>query len=207
MGKKKTAPSESDAADIETFLRRADRVLTDEIVKRAELGSDFKITVRIRGALTQIATKPVDEVMLNDLAVRVRPFLPWVADQTGFNRMRNVVRRSLTDEQWQRQCDVLGRICKDAFEENQVIHFARDKHGEMRWEDHEMAKAVINGVLFHEETDPRVARLLNLDISQPFNNQSVLRMLNVTVCAVKLLQRFVLDADKAGVLHPQTRAA
>ncbi|BCN45252.1 hypothetical protein [Prescottella equi] len=205
MGKKTVQVS--DAEVIDAFLRRADRVLTDEIVKRAELGTDFRLTVRVRGAVTELRTERIDEQLLDHLAMRMRPFLPWVSDSTGFNNTRQVVRRSLTDHEWRRRSDVLAKRCRQAFEADQVIHFARDKEGELKWHDHEMAKAVINGVLFHEETDPRVARLLNLDISQPFNNQSVLRMLNTTVCAVKLLQRFILDADKAGVLSPQTRAA
>jgi hypothetical protein len=189
------------------FLERADRVLTDEIVKRAELGHDFTIGVRVRGAVTELRTARVDEAMRNDLAVRIRPFLPWVSDPTGFFKTRGAVRRSLTDEQWQRSSDELAKRCKAAFEEDQVIHFARDKQGEIKWRDHEMAKAVIDGLIFHEEGDPRIARMLNLEMSQPFNDQSVLRMLNTTVYAVKLLQRFIIDAQEVGVLQPRTSAA
>ncbi|MBY4206118.1 hypothetical protein HQO44_06580 [Rhodococcus fascians] len=193
----------SDARIIDMFLARSERVLTNAIVDRANLGNDFTIAVQVRSTGTRLGFDPIDKGEVHDLAVRIRPFLPWVKDATSFYKTRQAVRRSLTDPKWQEASDEFSRRCKDAFEADQVIHAAMDKDGEIRWKDHEMAKAVIDGLMFHEEENPRIAKILGLEISQPFQNQSVLRMLNVTVCAVKGLQRFIVDAADEGVLHPK----
>ncbi|MBJ8344837.1 hypothetical protein [Antrihabitans sp. YC2-6] len=195
----------SDAGIIDMFQRHADRMLTDEIVRRARLGSDFDIQVRLDGlGKTQIAVERVDEAELHDFAVRVRPFIPWVEDKTAFYTTLGAVMRSLTDEDWKRDLQKLKEHCKSQFEADQVIHFSRDKHGELKWSDYEMAKAMINGALFHPTEDPRIAEHLDSEVSRPFNNRSVIRLLNAVVVAVKQLQSFIEQADSAGVFHPKT---
>jgi len=37
------------------------------------------------------------------------------------------------------------------------------------------------------------------------NYQAVWRLLNITVVIVAVLQRFITEADDAGVLHPRTK--
>lgn len=48
--------------------------------------------------------------------------------------------------------------------------------------------------------------MLNPEISQPFSNQSVFRIPNIIVCAARLLQRLVIDAQDAGVMKLSTTA-
>ena len=53
--------------------------------------------------------------------------------------------------------------------------------------------------------DPRLRNLLDSDHQQMGNYQAVWRLLNNTVLIVALLQRFITEADDAGVLHPRTK--
>ena len=70
--------------------------------------------------------------------------------------------------------------------------------------DYELAKMVLNSQMFHEGMDPQIRELLDSDHQQMGNYQAVWRLLNYTVLIVTLMQRFITEADDAGVLRPKT---
>jgi hypothetical protein len=52
--------------------------------------------------------------------------------------------------------------------------------------------------------DPKIRHTLALDMQQGANFHAVSRLLNNTILVVSQLQKFIVDADDAGVLHPAT---
>lgn len=195
---------------IEAFMARASRVINSELVDAsvAQLAAGFSFDARvIAPGSVEISYQAQNEYYLKGLAADLRPFLPWVDDQVRITRVMDAVLRSLTDESVKRALVAL----KDQYEQirkTQMFstHWAvPDQDFKMSATDIELAKLVLNSQWFHEDMDPRLRNLLASEHQQMGNFQAVWRLLNNTVFFVALLQRFIVDADNAGVLHPRTR--
>jgi hypothetical protein len=141
------------------------------------------------------------------LAADLRPFLPWVDDTVKVTRVMRAALGSLTDEHWRRTLlsmrdDYMKSIESEMFSS----HWSIPAQGfQMSATDYELAKLVLNSQWFHEGMDPRLRDLLDSDHQKMGNYQAVWRLLNHTVLIVALLQRFITEADDAGVLHPRTK--
>ena len=191
-------------------MARASRVINSELVDAsvAQLAAGFSFDARvIAPGSVEISYQAQNEYYLKGLAADLRPFLPWVDDQVRITRVMDAVLRSLTDESVKRALVAL----KDQYEQirkTQMFstHWAvPDQDFKMSATDIELAKLVLNSQWFHEDMDPRLRNLLASEHQQMGNFQAVWRLLNNTVFFVALLQRFIVDADNAGVLHPRTR--
>jgi len=148
-----------------------------------------------------------NEYLVKGLAVDLRPFLPWVDDQVKISRVINAVIRALTDPDWkQAMVTFKGQYEKMA---ESPLFFSMWSSPSEQWQvsvsDHELAKMVINQQWFHEGMDPKVRDTLAMDMQQGANFHAVSRLLNDTVIVVSRLQKFIIDADDAGVLQPKTR--
>lgn len=145
--------------------------------------------------------------MVKGLAADLRPFLPWVDDIVKVTRVMRAVMGSLTDENWKRSLVwIKDEYTKMLDNEMFSSHWAiPDEKWTMSVTDLELAKLVPNSQWFHEGMDPRMRHVLDSDHQQMGNYQAVWRLLNHTVLIVTVLQRFITQADDAGVLHPRTR--
>ncbi|MGH3967590.1 MAG: hypothetical protein ACRDTV_05595 [Mycobacterium sp.] len=195
---------------IEAFMARASRVINSELVDstKAQLQAGYSFNARvIRPGAVEVSYEAQNEYFVKGLAADLRPFLPWVDDTTKVTRVIRAVLGSLTDEHWKRTLVWLQDEYKKVLENEMFsTHWSIPDQGwQMSVTDFELAKLVLNSQWFHEGMDPRLRRLLGSGHQQMGNYQAVWRLLNNTVLIVTLLQRFITDADDAGVLHPRTK--
>lgn len=190
-------------------MARASRVITSELVDttKAQLEAGYSIYARVIGpGDVEVSYEAHNEYIVKGLAADLRPFLPWVDDTVKVTRVMRAVLGSLTDEHWKRTIIYLrDEYMKVVDDEMFSTHWSIPAD---RWQmsvtDLELAKLVLNSQWFHEGMDPRLRHLLDADHQQMGNYQAVWRLLNNTVMIVTLLQRFITEADDAGVLHPRT---
>ncbi|BBY92302.1 hypothetical protein MGALJ_19710 [Mycobacterium gallinarum] len=195
---------------INAFMSRASRVINSELVSTtiAQLEAGYSFNARVIGpGQTEISWEAHNEHLVKSLAVDLRPFLPWVDDIVRVTRVMNAVLNSITDEDWRRTVISI----KDEYQKilnNEMFssHWSiPSEQWQMSATDLELAKLVLNSQWFHEGMDPRMRHLLDSDHQQMGNYQAVWRVLNHTVLIVTVLQRFITEADDAGVLHPRTK--
>ena len=195
---------------IEAFMARASRVINSELVDatKAQLQAGFSFNARVLApGAVEVSYEARNEYYVKGLAIDLRPFLPWVDDITRVTRVMDAVLRSLTDETVKRTLISLKDEYKKILDTEMFSsHWAIPAQGfQMSATDIDLAKLVLNSQWFHEGMDPRLRNLLASDHQQMGNYQAVWRLLNNTVLIVALLQRFIIDADDAGVLHPRTK--
>lgn len=195
---------------IAAFMARASRVINSELVDstKAQLEAGYSFNARvIRPGDVEVSYEAHSEYFVKGLATDLRPFLPWVDDTTKVTRVMRAVLASLTDDDWKRTLVSLqGGYKKMLDVEMFSSHWTIPAQGwQMSVTDFELAKLVLNSQWFHEGMDPRLRHMLGADHQQMGNYQAVWRLLNHTVLIVTVLQRFIINADDAGVLHPRTR--
>jgi hypothetical protein len=195
---------------IDAFMARASRVINSELVDatKAQLEAGFSVNLRVIGAgAVEVTYEARHEYYVKGLATELRPFLPWVDDTVKVTRVIKAVLGSLTDEHWKRNLISLrAEYMKMLDSEMFSSHWSIPAQGfQMSVTDIELAKLVLNSQWFHEGMDPRMRDLLGSEHQKMGNYQAVWRSLNITVLIVALLQRFITEADDAGVLHPRTR--
>lgn len=201
-------PGPTSAEIIDAFMARASRVISSELVddSKAQITQGFSFNVRVLGpGQVQVSYEARNEYLVKGLAADLRPFLPWVDDTVKVTRVIRTVLASLTDEQWKRSLVTLRSQYQEMLSGDTWTHWAIPAQDfQMSVPDIELAKLVLNSQWFHEDMDPRMRSLLASEHQQMGNYQAVWRLLNVTVLIVALLQRFITEADDAGVLHPKT---
>jgi hypothetical protein len=195
---------------IEAFRARASRVITSELVDatHAQLQAGYSFQARVIGnGDVEVSYEAHNDYMVKGLAVELRPFLPWVDDVVKVTRVMRAVLNSLTDENWKRTLIWMQTEYKRILDDEMFSsHWSIPAEGwQMSATDLELAKLVLNSQWFHEGMDPRLRHLLDSDHQQMGNYQAVWRLLNNTVLIVTVLQRFITQADDAGVLHPKTK--
>jgi hypothetical protein len=200
----------SEAEIIETFLDRATRVVNSDLIDatKARIQRGYNINIQMDGDRHILVDHgSFNEYLIKGLAVDLRPFLPWVDDQVKISRVINAVNRSLTDPQWKRAMQTFKTQYGKMTENPLFVSMwsSPSEQWQMSVTDHQLAKMVINQQWFHEGMDPKVRETLALDMQQGANFHAVSKLLNDTVIVVSRLQKFIIDADDAGVLHPKTR--
>ncbi len=194
---------------IGAFMARASRVVNSELVdaSKAQLEAGFTFNVHVLGpGDVQVSYEARNEYLVKGLATDLRPFLPWVDDATKVTRVMHAVSGSLTDEHWKRTLISMRADYKKTLESEVFSYWSIPAQGfQMSVTDYELAKLVLNSQWFHEGMDPRLRDLLDSDHQKMGNYHAVWRLLNITVLIVALLQRFITEADDAGVLHPRTK--
>lgn len=200
----------SEAEIIEAFLGRASRVVNSDLIDttKARIQRGYNVNIQMdRDRHILVDHGSVNEYLIKGLAVDLRPFLPWVDDQVKISRVINAVIHSLTNADWKRAMATF-KTQYEAMAKNPLFLSAWSRPSD-QWQmsvtDHQLAKMVINQQWFHEGMDPKVRETLAMDMQQGANFHAVSRLLNDTVIVVSRLQKFIIDADDAGVLHPKTR--
>jgi hypothetical protein len=195
---------------IDAFMTRAARVINSELVDatKAQLTEGHTVNLRmLKGGGFETRYLAHNDYYLKGLATDLRPFLPWVDDVTKISRVINAVMRSLTDNDWKRPLIWFQNEYRKLLDDHMCFSYwsIPDDQWQMSMPDIELAKTVLNQQWFHEGIDPRIRHILESDDQQMANYQAVSRLLNNTIMCVVHLQRFITDADDAGVLHPKTR--
>jgi hypothetical protein len=199
----------SAAEIIDAFMTRASRVINSELVDatKAQLEEGYTVNIRMfKDGGYEARYLARNEYYLKGLSADLRPFLPWVDDITKLSRVINAVMRSLTNDNWKRSLIWFQNEYKKLLDDHMCYSYWSIPHEQwqMGMSDIELAKTVLNQQWFHEGIDPRIRHILESDTQQMANYQAVSRLLNNTILCVVLLQRFITDADDAGVLHPKT---
>jgi hypothetical protein len=200
----------TDAQIIDAFMGRASRVINSKLVDAttAQIEAGYSFNVRmIKGGGYEVSYHGHDEYYVKGLATDLRPFLPWVDDTVKITRVIRAVLNSLTDQQFKNTLLQIQQEYKDQLTTQMFSsHWSiPSRQWQMSMTDIELARTVLNAQWFHEGMDPQMRDLLQSEAQAGGNYRAVWRLLNNTIVIVALVQRFIIEADDAKVLHPKTK--